>query len=53
MLAEQFDGRAQRFGCTLDAALAAAGGEPAGLIETEREVSFDEEVLECASERAS
>ena len=51
MLAEQADGRSQRFGGAVDAALPAAGGEPGGLVETEREVMFDEEVLEGAGQR--
>lgn len=52
VITELFHGWAQRFGGALDPAASAAGSEPRGLVETEGELTLDEEVLEGAGQRS-
>ena len=52
MVAEPFDRCPQRVRGAIDASTASAGSETGGLIETERELTLDEEVFEGASQRS-
>ena len=51
MITEQCQGWAQRCGGGVDPAASAAGSEPGGLVEPERELPLDEEVFEGAGQR--
>lgn len=53
MVTEQGDGGAERFGGGIDATLTATGSKACGLVETERELVFNEEVLKGSGQRAS
>jgi len=53
VVTEQGDGGAERFGGGIDATLTATGSKACGLVETESELVFNEEVLKGSGQRAS
>lgn len=53
MVTEQGNGGAERFGGGIDATLTTTGSKACGLVETERELVFNEEVLKDSGQRAS